>query len=505
MPKSVLLLLCSAVAATVLLFYAREGRYQGSPKERTSNIASRNLMSRDSESEVALSVPDIVPESASLTSTSLRALLQKSTSKLLCKLKAKTPNGLPAMDVSSAKRTGYILVASFREQQTKASDNLFGLQCWAKTLFVNIVEPYIRNSHFVLPMSSDQTDLLRYRDIFDLDVWQLLTAQHKFAPLVSWSSFLRKAPREIIVVRFKYLTAKMSKKRKSSNESVTHLAVSGSFKEGCDINAEFSRKIQYLRSEHNFTVIREVCFNFAQGDELTLFQFNRHLYGGLGPKTVTVLMEEWRGLGSMENGKRVILFDACLPSKYVQSVTYTWPSQQLICDAKKYRQKYLRTTNYISLMVRTEKIVSLNSSQEFMAGCLNETLKAWKGLMASTGIQKTFLSMDIGSYGSNSLVEQNGDAKYYPFLDLYRAFVRELFGPLATIRTWEFGFEEVALVRDLGYIGSLQKTLSAQSRCMVFTGGGTFQRHAQNIYERINHGKRQPCLKILHRCSRGLV
>lgn len=428
--------------------------------------------------------------------------------------KAKTPDGRSTainskpkvrLDPNSAKRTGYILVASFREQQTKASDNLFGLQCWAKTLFVNIVEPYIINSHFVVPMSADQTSLLRYRDIFDLDVRQLLTAQHKFAPLASWDDFSSKASRKVIVVRFKYLSAKMSKfKRKNSNESVTHLAVNGSYKEGCDINAEFSRKIRYLRRELNFTVVREVCFNFAQGDELTLFQFNRHLYGGLGPKTVTVLMEEWRGLGSMENGKRVILFDACLPSSYVQSVTYSWPSQQLICDAKRYRQKNLRTANYISLMVRTEKIVSLDSSREFMAGCLNETLKVWRGLVASTGLQKTFLSMDIGSYGSNTL-EQNGDSKYYPFLDLYRAFIRELFGPHATIKSWELGFEQAAVKRDLGYIGSLQKTLSAQSRCVVFAGGGTFQKHAQHIYERVNHGKRKPCLKILHRCSRGLV
>lgn len=84
-------------------------------------------------------------------------------------------------------------------------------------------------------------------------------------------------------------------------------------------------------------------------------------------------------------------------------------------------------------------------------------------------------------------------------------FIRALFGPLASLQSWELGFEATAQKRDLGYIGSLQKTLSAQSRCIVFAGGGTFQRHAQHIYGRINHDKRKlECLKILHKCSKGL-
>lgn len=513
-----LLLFGLAAAATVLILRARgvdsdRNFVSDHARDRSRKTsASRNLMSEGFAVQLSPKLATVpVVATPPETTLSFKVLLQKSTSRLVCKSKNSAASDLlPApnamvMDKYSTKRTGYVLVTSFREQQTKASDNLFGLQCWAKTLFVNIVEPFIENSHFVVPLSSDQSNLLRYRDIFDLDVWQLLTMQHRFAPLASWATFLGNAPRELIVVRFKYLSAKMSKKRKSSNESVTHFAVTSSYKEGCDVNMELSRKIQYLMSEHNFTVVRKVCFNFALGDELTLLQFNRHLYGGLSPNAVTVLMEEWRGLGSLDNGKRVVLLNACLPSKYVQSVTYTWPSQQLICNAKKYRQKYLKTANYISLMVRTEKILSLNSSRDFMANCLNETLKSWRALVDATGMTTTFLAMDIGSYGSDSLVEQNSNSKYYPFLDIYEVFLRELFGPRATIKTWESGFETVAVKRDLGYIGSLQKTLAAQSRCMVLSGGGTFQKHAQHIYNRINHGRKKPCVKVLHKCSRGLL
>ena len=274
------------------------------------------------------------------------------------------------------------------------------------------------------------------------------------------------------------------------------------YKEGCDLKTALSAKVEYLTSVHNFTVIREVCFNFAAGYELTIFQFNRHLYGGLRPKTVSVLMEEWRGLSTLENNKRVTLLDVCLPSNSLQSVTYTWPSEQLICDAKKYRQQYIHTDQYITLMVRTEKILSINTSREFLVGCLNHTLKVWRALKRSNGIKTTFLSMDIGRYGSDSLVESGN--RYYPFLDLYREFLREVFGPDATIEKWELGFESVSSRQDLGYIGSLQKTIAAQSRCIVFTGGGTFQRHAKYMNGRINHGRKRLCSVALHKCSRGI-
>ena len=415
---------------------------------------------------------------------------------------------------SSGKcRTGYILVLSFREQQTKASDNLFGLQCWAKNLSVNIVEPFVENSHLVVPLSSNQSQLLRYGDIFDMDVRRLLTAKYSFAPLASWGSFVERAPRQLIVVRFKYLTVKMQRKLKDMS-NVTMSNVTGatnlmlddnSFKRGCKPpSTELLGKINYLRSRYNFMVVREVCFNFALGKQLSLRQFNRHLYKNLIPDTVTVLMEEWRGLDCTEEGRRIVLFDACPHSTTMQSLSYAWPSQQLVCDAKRYRQRYLggrRMSSYISLMVRTEKILSMNSSRSFMANCLNETLVTWRELQASTGMKNTFLAMDIGKYGSHSLLSR--DYKYYPFLDLYKWFLQELFGARTTIESWELGFEVATQRSDSGYIGSLQKTLAAQSRCMVFAGGGTFQRNAQYIYERINRNRRKPCLRVLNKCSRG--
>ena len=509
------LLGCTGVAAIILLLYSWGGQETGAigsrpaEQEGLSLIASRNLMSRDSLSEQDASMTPYL----SLPKTSVDALLQRATSRLLCRSNGRgTKNRLvsnydtEAMEslagMHSVGRSGYVVVASFHEQQTKAAENLFGLQCWGKQLSVSVVEPYSEKSHLVMPFDGTEKALLKYGDLFDVGVWQLLSVQHEFAPLASWDSFVAKAPRQLIVVRFKYLTVMQSKRRKDSKLSVTHMAVDGSFKEGCrNASPELQRKVAYLRGRHNFTLVRDVCFNFGNGDQLTLFQFNRHLYGGFEPGAVTVLMEEWRGFSYLNNGKRVGLSDACPSSASVMPQTYMWPSRRLICDARKYRQMFLKTSNYITLMVRTEKIVSLNDSQEYMSGCLRETLKQWRQMRSAHGVEKTFLSMDIGAHGSNSLAEK--DFKYSPYLHLYEEFVREVLGPDASVRTWEETFEAVTSYQDSGYVGSLQKTVAAQARCVLLTGGGSFQKHARYMYERVA-GKKKKCIRIVSECSRGL-
>ena len=406
-------------------------------------------------------------------------------------------------------RTGYVLALNFHEQQTRASTNLFTLQCWAKTLFVNIVEPFVINSYFEFPMNKNQDMNMRFSDIFQIQSWQALTTHHHFAPLASWDQFIAKAPRKLIVVRFRYLTVKEHKENMYKGKEAVHLVASSDmegYKEGCKASRELDVKISYMINELNFTIVRDVCLNFARGDKLTLSQFNRHIFGGIGPKTVTVVMEEWKGVDVERSGKRALILDSCMMKTIVQFLTYLRPSQQLLCDARKYREKHFRTKKYITLMVRTEKVDSLMQSADIerMMQCLNTTLQKWRELKKSSNIHDTFLAMDIGKYGSYSLMEHNVNTKYQPYSDLYAPFFREIFGADATIRTWEIGFEEVATMQDPGYIASLQKTIAMNSKCIIFTGGGSFQRHTKLLYER-NNRNRKACTFIVQECSRGIT
>ena len=390
-------------------------------------------------------------------------------------------------------RTGYILALTFREQQTRASDNLFSLQCWAKTLSVYIVEPYMQDSHLVVPVNDSQRKLIRFSDSFDINAWQGATAKHGFAPLASWEKFLTEAPRELIVVHFNYAKQAAQKLRKEQGMRLTHLAMDDTYKSGCVQEKGFGAKLHYLTSQQNFTVVREVCFNFKDGDELTLYQFNRHLFGEFAPKQVTVLMEEWRGIKHEVNGKRVVVYDACWTELPVLSLQYSRPSQRLLCDASRYKHKYLRYS-YIAVIVRTEKIL-LMDDRNLVMECLNKTLDLWRQTKKTTGIHLTFVSMDVGKYGSLGTRLSN---------NTHEEFFRQIYGPNASIKMWEDTFESVTNVHDAGYIASLQKTLVAKAQCIVFVGGGSFQKHAKYLYEKLHPDKKKRCIQVVQECSRNL-
>lgn len=412
-------------------------------------------------------------------------------------LQSHTLNAQGHMTPVSKRRTGYILSLSFREQQTRAAESLFSLQCWAKTLSAHVVEPFVQESHLLVPADDSQHRLPRFSELFDINAWGTLSTKYGFAPLASWEKFLAEAPRQLIVVHFNYSNSLLQKSRKLSGTPLTHLALNDGYKKWCTPSYRLGSQLSYL-SQRNFTIVREVCFNFYNGDELTLYQFNRHLYGSFAPREVTVLMEEWRGLNTNVNGKRVIVNDACWTSVPLQPSKFIVPSQKLRCDAKAYKHKYLRTDSYIAVIVRTEKIRLLGSDPSRIPYCLQKTLEVLSSMKKKRGINLVFLSMDIGKFGSSTIREE--DAR--PYAHTYEDFVRKIYGPSASIGWWESTFESVTDVRDSGYIGTLQKTLVVKSRCILFVGGGSFQKHAKLLYQRLNSDKKKLCIEVVKGCTR---
>ena len=410
---------------------------------------------------------------------------------------------ISTLAVNSTIRTGYIISLTYREQQTKASGNLFSLQCWAKTLPVYVVEPFVEDSHLIAPVSDDKVNTLRFRDVFDVVIWQRVTSSRRLPPLAGWDKFLQEAPRQMIVVYFKYPKYSSLKERKENGMKRTHLATDDRYTKGCSISADLAGKINYMTENHNFQVVRKACVNFEFGDELTLFQFNSHVYAHLRPKEHTVMMEQWRGASDISSGNRVTIYDACWMQTPVEPFLFTWPSHRLVCDADRYKEKYLKSDQYIALIVRTEKfkIPGVDTDVSLISNCLNRTLQVWRDLKAKTKLKLTFVSMDVGKYGSYSLTDKKFRQEYKPYLPHFERFFKEIYGPLSSIGEWEDTFEAVASSYDSGYIGSLQKTLVAKARCVVFSGGGSFQTHAKYMYEKI-HSK--SCVRIVNKCSKSL-
>lgn len=406
-----------------------------------------------------------------------------------------------AKDAKHGRRTGYVLCLTYREQQTKAAANMFSLQCWAKTLLVNVVEPFVHDSRFVIPLDASQKAMLAFSDIFNLRQWDLLTTKLSFAPLAPWRQFLANASRDLIVVHLQYSSVMSVHQRIVSGEKATHMAISDNYKEGCTKKRRFAAQLSHL-AKYGFKVVREVCINFEHGDEITLLQFNSHILGSHHPHDVTILMDEWRGFApTADNGKRVLINDACWSRSTTRSSLYLRPSQRVYCDAHKYQELYLargaHKTRYISVIVRTEKIRLVKSG---MHECLQKTLKLLAYVQNRTRINSTFLSMDIGQYGSNTIDANNADLKTE-----YNDFISGIYGKGSSTEMWERTFETVTSVREAGYIASVQKVLVAEGHCLVLVGGGSFQKHTILLHRTANKKRGlKPCVHIVKSCSKNM-
>ena len=402
-----------------------------------------------------------------------------------------------ANDAKAGRRTGYVLCLTYREQQTRAAGNMYSLQCWAKTLLVNIVEPFLHDSRLVVPLDASQNSMLPFGHLFSLEAWDVLTTKLGFAPLAPWRQFLAKAPRELIVVHFQYSSGMSIHERLASGGKATHLALTDAYKEGCTQKPGFSEQLAYLAG-YGFKVVREVCINFMHGDEITLLQFNTHVLGPHHPRNVSIVMDEWRGFSpSTESGKRILINDACWAHS---TILYLRPSQQVYCEARKYRELYIRSKDYVAVIVRTEKI--RNSPEMNMHKCLQKTLKLLESVHRETNASSTFLSMDIGHYGSSS------NASGFNKLDYkaeYNDFISGVYGQRMSIDLWEKTFEDITYVREAGYIALLQKVLVVKARCLVMVGGGSFQKHTILLHKNVSKRKgRSPCVHILKSCTRNL-
>ena len=184
-------------------------------------------------------------------------------------------------------KEGFVVSLRVWEQLGCATSNVMNLQCWAGTLPIkmNVVEPFIRESRdkgdqvFYFDLAdgylSMNTKLPEcFRDLFDIEHWNMYSMKHRFAQLVSVRKFLAMAPRHLIYVAMMY---------------------GGPLK--CPMGAQIPPETLENFKKHGFESIREVCVDVLHNGRLrTLQEFNKLIFGDLleyGP--FTVVFDEWRG------------------------------------------------------------------------------------------------------------------------------------------------------------------------------------------------------------------
>lgn len=402
---------------------------------------------------------------------------------------------VPQQVVNTSQSRGYVLALDYWEQQTSGSRNLQNLQCWAAQYNLSVVEPAMVGSLLKTPLNNHPISKgFWFRDVFDLAMWNRLSSKSFHSELVAWDHFLSSAPRTVILVSFKHAFPDEIKQRLKklaiSKQSPTPL--SERITKGCKTNWDSAK--QFFNKNH-FNVVREICFNFAYGDRLSNDQFKSYLYGHLSPASSTVVFRQWRGTGPPA---RVLIHDAKCGNTHIQEEV--GPSQQLLLTAAKYQQLFLGGGPYIAVMARMEKVKSYLKKKKkhipTLGQCFLKLLAAWRDIKHQRGLNDTLLAIDMGKYGSNSIHDVGRGSE---LSNGFEEFFRSLYGSELSLESWEESFESVAHTTDSGYVALLQKVLVVQAKCVVFIGGGSFQKHAQALYLQSHHT--EPCIKIVHECT----
>ena len=407
----------------------------------------------------------------------------------------KLPDQMPSVSEmpTTAPTRGYVLAVNYYEQQNMGSRNLFQLQCWAELLGLAVVKPVMKDSFLLTPLDEHQQQtFLKFEDSFDFVEWSEQTAISHFSPLVEWSDFLSTAPRNVILVSYNYPSVSVLKVRQKAGEPAVQNHVGDRYKSGCGSKWPTSPQLAFL-SSNNFRVVRKVCFNFYFGDQLMIDEFNSHLLGDLQANNVTVIMDLWRGLGT---GQRVLIKDTCSTTYPINERMEL--SSQLLSDASRYIEVNLGRRPFIAVMGRLEMtLLTIHKKEPILPYCLREIISELSLFKEDSGINTTFLSIDIGRYGSKKWRTSMDP-------DLKRDFsrlVQNIYGPSTSVRSWERTFEEIAVTRDAGYIGLLQKAIVSQAKCVLFVGGGAFQRHALHLYRKVHQVKEKQCLRVVNPCT----
>lgn len=419
-------------------------------------------------------------------------------------------NGTSKTQLSS----GYVVALKIYEQQTMATGNLLQLQCFSSKLNLSVVQPSMKDSCLSTPLEEAQRrHMLQMEDVYGMQEWREHTLAEGYNQLVRWEEFIEHAPRNLILVQMKYPTLNHVRHFRESGVAFPHpLSQRRDYQRGCGF--KILHKAFAALQRKNFHVVRRVCYNFLSGDEIPFQIYQRDILGEHNDNNVTVVIDEWRGFG--ENQRTLIKEKICPESAQYRSLAPF--SSKVLRDAQLYANRYLQQYNsssssspsssssspgYLAVIARfemtalTRRASSKNDTYAIIPVCVRETLKNINIMKRKMKLSETFLSVDIGKYGSNSFGHHN----YYGHQRDLESFVASVYHDKLNVTDWEKTFESTAETLDSGYIAKMQQALVVRAKCVLFVGGGSFQQHTLHLYQKLHPDAADRCVKIIKSCT----
>ncbi|XP_065919907.1 uncharacterized protein [Dysidea avara] len=406
---------------------------------------------------------------------------------------------LPPHIASQHKSQGYILPYRLYEQQTAATRNLWGLQYFANSVNMKVVEPFVsKNTFNFQPIVEGATNPMRFGDIYDMEFWNNQTTEHGCAELVAWEEFLLNAPKTTILVFTCNGNARsptgLFKKVDNPNRITGNRQCSGT-----DFPAQ---ALKFFR-DLGFQFVREVCIKFSSSIPMSMEKFSQYMLGTHNSNSVTLIFALWHGIRHTRDNLKA-------PSFRTDNTVMVGllPSKTMMRFSKEYIKRFNPSGGkYYGVMVRVERVykwarkadaLTDNDVVQYMVKCATNLTQY---LNIHPEWSRT-LAIDLGQYGSLCYRRSKNSMK--PEETLYDAFFNSVFGNYSlTISEFENTFKKYLNFDNAVVIAQLQRTVAVTSDCLVLVGGSSnFQVGALAMYEKLHPNKEDQC--IIKHCYRGV-
>lgn len=424
---------------------------------------------------------------------------------------------------------GYLLTLRYAGQQTMASCGLLSQQCWLSSfsLPVDIVEPFIWSSHLghleSWWINSSVTDPpLRYRDLYNLNHFNLKSYRADSSVLKSWEDFLKNAPRDIIAVTLHHVHIENCIANARNTQvncrggAVDHDTIA-KFTSGCVQGHDMTKATDYLSKEHGFRLAKEVCFNCENFPEegFSPEMFTDLVLHDYDPGNVSIIFNTWKYSIMMtpdcKENSHCFQCRSFSPNTDDSMSSLLQPSWKLKKDARYYVSKMLKypSTSELSVavMIRLEWLLIHLKSKESFFKCFSRLEEKFKKVRAATSPESLpFVAMDIGEYGSDTM---NKTYRHNDFIDSNEALnktkslLSRMYSNYWDYSDWERSFQVLAAKRTsarTGYVAAVQREIASHARCLIVMGGGHFQMLALEQYYR-HHDPETRCVHRIVGCG----
>ena len=391
--------------------------------------------------------------------------------------------------ITTSRRVSYILTRTFGGQMTRAIKNMMLQQCWAGYLGHTsyVVEPFSAHSNLYHSPSfwSDVAKgklhkATRFSGLYDLQYYNQKSRENKSAQLVTWENFLENAPREVVILN----TATQSCTN-SSSEKVKLLST-------CSLSKEVQDLISGLK-KYNFKVVNMTCVSCSDSySRISLTELHDDLLARQQASNVTILINMWRNFQKTTQWLQLPQF--CSRNEASSSLTRLRPSQFVIDHTQYYKTTFIKSKMYVAMMFRIERFLTeqeMERTNDTLSSCVNNSLEIHNRLTESRMDMGTFLTLDVGRFGSQIMQNYRAVSKLAAVVEdtaktissLAEQTVKHIYNGRFTLKAWEDTFiEATGGITEMGYIAMLQRDIATEADCLILMGGGYYQQVAAYQY-----------------------